>query len=40
MAGIESLPSMSVAQISAMAGSPALRIEAVASTTRGAGLDP
>ncbi|KAL4082005.1 transcription factor/nuclear export subunit protein 2-domain-containing protein [Scleroderma yunnanense] len=40
MAGIEPLPSMSDTQISAMAGGPALRIEAVASTTRGARLDP
>ena len=40
MAGIEPLPSMSDAQISAMAGGPTLRIEAVASTTRGARLDP
>ncbi|EGO01596.1 hypothetical protein SERLA73DRAFT_49063 [Serpula lacrymans var. lacrymans S7.3] len=40
MAGIEPLPSLSDAQITAMAGGPALRIEAVASTTRGARLDP
>ncbi|KAG1756059.1 transcription factor/nuclear export subunit protein 2-domain-containing protein [Suillus lakei] len=40
MAGIEPLPSLSDAQIAAMAGGPALRIEAVASTTRGARLDP
>ncbi|KAI6105439.1 transcription factor/nuclear export subunit protein 2-domain-containing protein [Pisolithus sp. B1] len=40
MAGIEPLPSLSDSQISAMAGGPALRIEAVASTTRGARLDP
>lgn len=40
MAGIEPLPSLSDSQIVAMAGGPALRIEAVASTTRGARLDP
>ncbi|KAH7888047.1 transcription factor/nuclear export subunit protein 2-domain-containing protein [Phlebopus sp. FC_14] len=40
MAGIEPLPSLSDAQIAAMAGGPALRIEAIASTTRGARLDP
>jgi THO complex subunit 2 len=40
MAGIEPLPSLSDSQITAMAGGPALRIEAVASTTRGARLDP
>jgi len=40
MAGIEPLPSLSDAQISAMAGGPTLRIEAVASNTRGARLDP
>lgn len=40
MAGIEPLPSLSDAQITAMAGGPILRIEAVASTTRGARLDP
>jgi THO complex subunit 2 len=40
MAGIEPLPSLSDAQISAMAGGPALRIEAVISTTRGARLHP
>ncbi|KAG1857214.1 transcription factor/nuclear export subunit protein 2-domain-containing protein [Suillus tomentosus] len=40
MAGIEPLPSLSDSQIAAMAGGPALRIEAVASTTRGARLDP
>ncbi|KAG2043203.1 transcription factor/nuclear export subunit protein 2-domain-containing protein [Suillus americanus] len=40
MAGIEPLPSLSDPQIAAMAGGPALRIEAVASTTRGARLDP
>ncbi|KAF4602377.1 THO complex subunit 2 [Pleurotus pulmonarius] len=39
MAGIEPLPSLSDAQIQAMAGGPVLRIEAVASTTRGARLD-
>lgn len=38
MAGIEPLPSLSDSQIVAMAGGPALRIEAVASTTRGARL--
>lgn len=40
MAGIEPLPSLSDSQIAAMAGGPALRIEAIASTTRGARLDP
>ncbi|KAI0312477.1 transcription factor/nuclear export subunit protein 2-domain-containing protein [Amylostereum chailletii] len=40
MAGIEPLPSLSDPQIAAMAGGPALRIEAVASSTRGARLDP
>jgi THO complex subunit 2 len=40
MAGIEPLPSLSESQIAAMAGGPVLRIEAVASTTRGARLDP
>lgn len=39
MAGIEPLPSLSDAQIQAMAGGPVLRIEAVASATRGARLD-
>ncbi|THH13890.1 hypothetical protein EW146_g6381 [Bondarzewia mesenterica] len=40
MAGIEPLPSLSDSQIIAMAGGPALRIESVASKTRGARLDP
>ncbi len=40
MAGIEPLPSLSDSQIMAMAGGPLLRIEAVASTTRGARLEP
>ena len=40
MAGIEPLPNLSELQIAAMAGGPALRIEAIASTTRGARLDP
>lgn len=40
MAGIEPLPSLSDSQIMAMAGGPALRIEAIASNTRGARLDP
>ncbi|THV05422.1 hypothetical protein K435DRAFT_647314 [Dendrothele bispora CBS 962.96] len=40
MAGIEPLPSLSDSQIISMAGGPALRIEAIASTTRGARLDP
>ncbi|KAM6495643.1 Transcription factor/nuclear export subunit protein 2 domain containing protein [Amanita muscaria] len=40
MAGIEPLPSLSESQIAAMAGGPVLRIEAVASATRGARLDP
>ena len=40
MAGIEPLPSLNESQVTAMAGGPALRIEAVASSTRGAKLDP
>ena len=40
MAGIEPLPSLSDAQVAAMAGGPILRIEAVAAATRGARLDP
>ncbi|KAE9385705.1 hypothetical protein BT96DRAFT_1006795 [Gymnopus androsaceus JB14] len=40
MAGIEPLPSLSDTQIQAMAGGPALRIEAIASSTRGARMDP
>jgi THO complex subunit 2 len=40
MAGIEPLPSLSETQVSAMAGGPVLRIEAVASVTRGARLEP
>jgi THO complex subunit 2 len=40
MAGIEPLPSLSESQVTAMAGGPALRIEAIASNTRGARLDP
>lgn len=40
MAGIEPLPSLSDSQIAAMAGGPALRVEAIASATRGARLDP
>ena len=40
MAGIEPLPSLSDSQIAAMAGGPALRIETVASYTRGARMDP
>ncbi|KAF9468910.1 transcription factor/nuclear export subunit protein 2-domain-containing protein [Collybia nuda] len=40
MAGIEPLPSLSDSQVAAMAGGPVLRIESVASTTRGARLDP
>ncbi|KAJ7283481.1 transcription factor/nuclear export subunit protein 2-domain-containing protein [Mycena rebaudengoi] len=40
MAGIEPLPSLSDSQIAAMAGGPVLRIEAIASITRGARLDP
>ncbi len=40
MAGIEPLPSLSDSQVAAMAGGPTLRIEAVASVTRGARLDP
>ena len=39
MADIEPLPSLSNAQITAMAGGPTLRIEAVASDLREAGLD-
>lgn len=40
MAGIEPLPTLSDSQVAAMAGGPVLRIEAVASATRGARLDP
>lgn len=40
MAGIEPLPSLTNSQIIAMAGGPILRIEAVASTFRGARLNP
>ncbi|KAF9076495.1 transcription factor/nuclear export subunit protein 2-domain-containing protein [Rhodocollybia butyracea] len=40
MAGIEPLPSLSDSQIQAMAGGPALRIESIASSTRGARVDP
>ncbi|CAA7260264.1 unnamed protein product [Cyclocybe aegerita] len=40
MAGIEPLPSLSESQMAAMAGGPALRIEAIASATRGSRLDP
>jgi hypothetical protein len=40
MAGIEPLPSLSDSQVAAMAGGPVLCIEAVASSTRGARLDP
>jgi THO complex subunit 2 len=40
MAGIGPLPSLTDAQIQAMAGGPVLQIEAVASATRGARLDP
>ncbi|KAH9899792.1 transcription factor/nuclear export subunit protein 2-domain-containing protein [Cubamyces lactineus] len=40
MAGIQPLPSLSDSQIAAMAGGPTLRIEAVASSTRGARQDP
>jgi THO complex subunit 2 len=40
MAGIEPLPTLSETQIAAMAGGPTLRIEAVASSARGARLDP
>lgn len=40
MADIEPLPSLSDPQIQAMAGGPALRIEAIASSTRGARMDP
>jgi len=40
MAGIEPLPSLSDVQVAAMAGGPVLRIESVASVTRGARLDP
>jgi THO complex subunit 2 len=40
MAGIEPLPDLSDSQITAMAGGPTLRVEAVASDTRGARLDP
>jgi THO complex subunit 2 len=40
MAGIEPLLSLSDSQIAVMAGGAALRIKAIASTTRGARLDP
>nr|GAT53854.1 predicted protein [Mycena chlorophos] len=40
MAGIEPLPSLSDNQIVCMAGGPILRIEAIASSARGARLDP
>ena len=40
MAGVQPLPSLSESQMTAMAGGPALRIEAIASVTRGARLDP
>lgn len=40
MAGIEPLPTLSEAQIMAMAGGPTLRIESIASSHRGARLDP
>jgi THO complex subunit 2 len=40
MAGIEPLPDLSDSQIAAMAGGPTLRVEAVASDTRGSRLDP
>ncbi|KAF7301535.1 hypothetical protein MIND_00719000 [Mycena indigotica] len=40
MAGIEPLPSLSENQIVCMGGGPILRIEAIASSTRGARLDP
>ncbi|KAF5393664.1 hypothetical protein D9757_000298 [Collybiopsis confluens] len=40
LADIEPLPSLSDSQIQAMAGGPVLRIEAIASATRGARMDP
>lgn len=40
MAGIEPLPSMTESQIVALAGGQTLRIEAIASYTRGAKLEP
>ena len=40
MAGIEPLPTLSDSQVAAMAGGPVLRVEAVASSTCGARLDP
>ncbi|KAI0032028.1 transcription factor/nuclear export subunit protein 2-domain-containing protein, partial [Vararia minispora EC-137] len=40
MAGIEPLPSLNDLQVQAMAGGPALRTEAIASTIRGAKADP
>lgn len=40
MAGIEPLPNMNESQITAMAGGPALRIEAIASAERGARANP
>ncbi|KAJ2920447.1 hypothetical protein H1R20_g16647, partial [Candolleomyces eurysporus] len=40
MAGIEPLPTLSDAQVLAMAGGPTLRIQAIAAETRGAQADP
>jgi THO complex subunit 2 len=40
MAGIEPLPTLSDAQVLAMAGGPTLRIQAIAQETRGAQADP
>jgi THO complex subunit 2 len=40
LAGIEPLPNLSDSQVIAMAGGPILRIEAIASSTRGARADP
>lgn len=40
LAGIEPLPNLSDSQVITMAGGPILRIEAIASTTRGARADP
>ena len=40
MAGIEPLPTLGDAAIAAMAGGPTLRVEAIASATRGARQDP
>lgn len=40
LAGIEPIPDLTEAQLAAMAGGPALRIEVISSQTRGARSDP